>query len=105
MATINELKEQSVTETPLLLFDCELNSGTVEHWSTHAVSVAGQQYAARVLRHDLFEIQSGAQGGIDAIARISVWLANADSRFSEIERNTGWKGSRTSIRRCESREC
>jgi hypothetical protein len=98
MATINELKEQSVTETPLLLFDCELSSGAVERWSTHAVTVGGQQYAARVLRHDLFEMQAGSQGGIDAIAKISVWLANADSHFSQIERNTGWKGSRITVR-------
>jgi hypothetical protein len=94
MVTINEIKEQGITETPLLLFDCVLNSGTIERWSTHAVMVNGQQYSARVLRHDLFEMQSGAVDGIDAIAKISLWLANADSHFSEIERNTGWKGSK-----------
>jgi Putative phage tail protein len=94
MATINDIKEQSITETPLLLFECVLNSGAVERWSTHAAMVNGQQYAARVLRHDLFEMQSGGVDGIDAIAKISIWLANADSYFSEIERSTGWKGSR-----------
>jgi len=94
MATINDIKEQSTTETPLLLFDCVLSSGAVEHWSTHAAMVNGQQYSARVLRHDLFEMQSGAVDGIDAIAKVSIWLANADSYFSEIERSTGWKGSK-----------
>ncbi len=94
MATINDIKEQSITETPLLLFDCVLNSGAVERWSTHAATVNGEQYQARVLRHNLFEMQSGAADGIDAIANISIWLANADSHFSEIERNTGWKGSK-----------
>jgi hypothetical protein len=98
MATISELKEQSVTDTPLLLFDCEMNSGAVERWSTHAVNFGGHQYDACVLRHDLFEIRSGSADGIDAIARVSLWLANADSRFSQIERNTGWKGSQVTIR-------
>jgi hypothetical protein len=93
MATINDIKEQSVTTTPLLLFDCVLNSGAVERWSTQAATVNGQPYAARVLKHDLFEMQSGGADGIDAIAKISIWLANADSHFSEIERNTGFKGS------------
>ena len=94
MATINDIKEQSTTETPLLLFDCVLSSGAVERWSTHAAMVNGQQYSARVLRHDLFEMQSGAVDGIDAIAKVSIWLANADSHFSEVERSTGWKGSK-----------
>ncbi len=94
MATINEIKEQNTTETPLLLFDCVLNSGAVERYSTHAVTVNGQQYAARVLRHDFFEMQGGAADGIDATSKISMWLANADSHFSEIERNVGWKGTR-----------
>ncbi len=98
MPTINELKEQTQTETPLLLFDCELSSGAVERWSTHAVDVNGQHYDARVLKHNLYEMQSGADQGIDAIATISITLANADSHCSEIERNTGWKGSVVTVR-------
>ena len=39
MQTIFELKEQAVTDTPLLLFDCVLPDGRTEHWSTHAVTV------------------------------------------------------------------
>jgi Putative phage tail protein len=98
MATINELKEQSVTETPLLLFDCELASGAIERWSTHRVDFEGHRYEARVLRHNLFDLQAGADEGIDALARISISLANADSHFSQIERNTGWKGSKVTVR-------
>lgn len=98
MGTIDELKEQNLTETPLLLFECQLPSGAVERWSTHRVEVDGQAYEARVLRHNLFEIRSGAEEGIDAIAKVSVTLANADSHFSQIERNSGWKGSRVTIR-------
>ncbi|MGE5647841.1 MAG: phage tail protein [Acidobacteriota bacterium] len=98
MATISELKEQSITETPLLLFECELGSGVVERWSTQAVDFEGHHYDARVMRHDLFEIRAGATDGIDSVARVSLWLANADSRFSQIERSTGWKGSRVTVR-------
>ncbi len=98
MGTINELKEQSLTETPLLLFECQLGSGAVERWSTHRVEWDGQVWEARVLRHNLFEIRAGAEEGVDAIAKVSVTLANADSHFSQIERNTGWKGSRVTIR-------
>ena len=97
MPSINQIKEQQVADTPLLLFDCRLNSGAVERWSTHAVNVGGQQYDARVLRHNLFEMQSGSSDGIDAAARISLWLANADSHFSEIERSLGWKGSQITV--------
>jgi len=98
MATIWELKEQGVTETPLLLFDCQLSTGAVERWSTHRVEVEGHTYEARVLRHNLFELRSGAAEGIDTIIKASVTLANADSHFSQIERNTGWKGSKVTIR-------
>jgi hypothetical protein len=98
MATINELKEQSLTETPLLLFECQLPAGATERWSTHRVELDGQVYEARVLRHNLFEMRAGAEEGIDALAKVSVTLANADSHFSQIERNTGWKGSKVTVR-------
>src|ERR1039457_4122216 len=49
MQTIFDLKEQAVTDTPLLLFDCVLSDGTTEHWSTHGVTVGGVAYSARVL--------------------------------------------------------
>ena len=94
MPTIHELKEQRVTATPLLLFECELASGTLERWSTHRVEYEGQVYGARILRHNLFEMKAGGEEGIDAISKLSVTLANADSHFSQIERNTGWKGGR-----------
>jgi len=98
MATINIIKEQNVTETPLLLFDCELSTGAVERWSTHSVNVGGHQYAARVLKQNIYQMQSGSGQGVDVIAQISVTLANADSYCSEIEQNTGWKGSTVTVR-------
>ncbi|MCX6632235.1 MAG: phage tail protein [Candidatus Solibacter sp.] len=94
MQTIFELKEQAVTDTPLLLFDCVLPDGQTEHWSTHAVTVGEVAYSARVLRHNVFELQASSGQGVDGVPRISLVLANADSHCSQIERGTGWKGAR-----------
>ena len=97
MPTISELKELEVTQTPLLLFECRLRTGACEYWSTHAVTVEGKTYQPRVLSHQVFEIGMGSEDGIDGISRVSINLANADSYFSQIERNTGWKGSRLTV--------
>ena len=86
MQTIFELKELAVTDTPLLLFDCRLADGRVERWSTHGVAVGSANYSARVLQHNIFELQAASSEGVDGIPRISVVLANADSHFSQIER-------------------
>lgn len=97
MQTISELKEQAVTDTPLMVFDCVLAGGQAEHWSTHAVAVGGTQYAARVVQHSAFDIQTASDQGVDGSPRISLVLANADSHFSEIERATGWKGAQLTV--------
>src|SRR5690349_17195353 len=94
MPTIFEAKEQAITDTPLLVFDCVLPDGRAEHWSTHAVSVEGIAYEARVMSHNVFELQAACDQGIDGIPRITLVLANADSHYSEIERAIGWKGAR-----------
>ncbi|HWR50782.1 MAG TPA: phage tail protein, partial [Bryobacteraceae bacterium] len=98
MATIHEIKQQEITQTPIVLFDCELVSGQLERWSTHAVTFEGNAYAARVLGHNAFELRAGSEDGIDTSARIGIVLANADSHFSQIERTTGFKGARTAVR-------
>jgi len=98
MEAIAELKERNITETPLLLFDCELPDGRVEHWSTHRVNWEGATYEPRVLRHSVFEIRSAPEEGIDAAAKITLVLANPDSYFSQIERQVGWKGSQLTAR-------
>src|SRR5512132_3404418 len=98
MQNIFELKEQAVTETPLLVFECALADGRVERWSTHRASADGVVYEPRVLRHDVFEIQAASDQGVDGIPRVSVTLANADSHFSEIQRTIGFKGAKLSAR-------
>src|SRR5438270_5894083 len=97
MPTIDDLKELEAPVTPLFLFECVLSSGAVERWATHAVTVAGNAYAARLLRHNLFELRASADDGLDGSAKISVSLANADSHFSEIEREVGFKGAHVTI--------
>ena len=97
MPTISELKEQAVTDTPLLIFDCVLANGQTERWSTHQVTVDDVTYQPRVLQHSAFDIQTASDQGIDGSPRISIVLANADSHFSEIERATGWKGARLTV--------
>ncbi len=94
MSTIYELKEQPVTDTPVLVFDCTLRDGRTEHWCTHSVTLEGTRYEARVLGHSAFEIQTASDQGIDGSPRLSIVLANADSHFSELERACGWKGAK-----------
>ena len=98
MGTIATLKEQEVLETPLLLFECELPSGATERWSTNAVQMNGDSYEPRVLGHNVLEMRALSEEGIDAVSRVSITLANADSHFSQIARTVGWKGSRLTVR-------
>ena len=93
MATINVLKELEVPGTPLFLFDCTLSTGDVQHWSTHNVTVNGQVYLSRVLKHNIFDLNSSPEAATDGVSTVSITLANADSFLSSIERNIGWKGS------------
>jgi len=93
MPTIDDLKEEQVPPTPLFLFDCTLRDGSVERWGTHAVTIDGNGYAARLLKHNLFELAAAPED-----SKISVTLANADSHFSEIERETGFRGAQVTVR-------
>src|ERR1035441_2501609 len=97
MQAISDLKEQTVVDTPLMVFDCALSNGQTESWSTHAVTVGRTAYAARVLQHSAFDIQTASDQGVDGSPKISLVLANADSHFSEIERATGWKGAQLTV--------
>src|SRR5690348_14398603 len=97
MQTVYELKEQAVTDTPVLVFDCVLPGGQTEHWCTHKLTVGATAYAPRVLQHSAFDIQTASDQGVDGSPRISILLANTDSHFSEIERTCGWKGARLTV--------
>lgn len=92
------IKDQTILETPILLFDCTLPSGDVERWSTHQVTFDGQDYTPRVLAHNAFDMRLAGEDGIEAVSRVAVTLANADSHVSQLERNGGLKGARVHVR-------
>jgi hypothetical protein len=97
MQAISDLKEQAVTDTPLMVFDCVLSNGQEEHWCTHRITAGGDTYAARVIQHSAFDVQTASDQGIDGSPQISILLANADSHFSELERAVGWKGAQLTV--------
>src|SRR5947199_6994652 len=97
MAMINQIKEQSVADTPLLFFQCLLPSGDAQFWSTHRVNFNGQNYSARVLRHNLFELQLCADDAMDGVSQLSLTLANADSALSELNAAIGFKGTQLTV--------
>lgn len=97
MATIYEIKEREILDTPILLMQCVLHDGTVERWSSHGLTVGGDEYGGRILAHDLFAFKLGSEDGVDGSARLSLRLANADSRFSQLERSIGFKNARLKV--------
>jgi len=97
MPTIDQFKEQETPPTPLFIFDCVLASGVTERWSTHAVTVGGNAYPARLLKHNLSALVASSDQGVDGAQKITVTLANADSYFSQIERETGFRGGQVTI--------
>src|SRR3984885_6090873 len=91
--TINVLKELEVPATPLCFLRCRLPTGDIQRWSTHNVTVNGLQYLSRVLKHNIFDLNSSPESATDGVSIVSITLANADAFLSSIERNIGWKGS------------
>lgn len=94
MSTIAELKELEQAETPLVLFDITFEDATTRHFSTVACTVGGTDYEERVARHNLFEVQSYSEEGLDRIPRITLVLMNADSQMSQLDNSKGFKGAR-----------
>lgn len=98
MPTIYDLKQAAITETPLFLFDTTLRDGSIERWSTHHVIVDGAEYRARVMDHNAFDLKTSFDESLDSGNKLSLNLANADSHFSQIERHTGFKGARVTVK-------
>ena len=97
MGTINQVKQSAEADTPLLLFRCVMPSGDVECWSTHSISFNGDAYAARVLKHDLFDLQLAAGDAMDGVSQLTLTLANADLMMSELNRAIGFKGAQLTV--------
>jgi hypothetical protein len=97
MGTLNQVKQLAEADTPLLFFQCVLPSGDVEYWSTHAITFNGSPYAARVLKHNLFDLQLSADDAMDGMSQLSLTLANADSALSEVNAAIGFKGAQLTV--------
>jgi len=97
MSTINQVKQLAEADTPLLFFECVLPSGDVEYWSTHSIPFNQQAYSARVLKHNLFDLQLSADDAMDGISQLSLTLANADSALSELNAAIGFKGTQLTV--------
>src|SRR6185437_13320230 len=97
MNTINAVKQLAEADTPLLFFECVMPSGDTQRWSTHSISFNGSAYSARVLKHNLFDLQLSADDAMDGISQLSLTLANADSALSQLNAVIGFKGSQLTV--------
>jgi hypothetical protein len=86
-------KEQLNADTPLFFFDCTLSDGTMQHWSSRTIVWNGTAYEGRLLKQNQFEAQLASDTQVGGPPKLSFELANADSQLSEIEQQTGFKGS------------
>src|ERR1700678_4555239 len=96
-STIDVLKEPPTPTTPLFMIDSGLSSAATESWGTRVATFNGTACAARWLKHTLFQLTTSSSDGLDGAAQIALTLANADSHFSEMERETGFKGAQVTI--------
>ena len=60
-------------------------------------SFNGQPYSARVLKHNLFDLQLSADDAMDGMSQLSLTLANADSTLSELNAAIGFKGAQLTV--------
>lgn len=97
MSTINQVKQLAVADTPILFFQCEMPSGDTYYWSSHAILFNGQQYAARVLKHNLFSLQLSADDAMDSMSQLSIVLGNADAYMSELDASIGFRGAQLTV--------
>jgi hypothetical protein len=97
MATINQVKQLAVADTPILFFQCEMPSGDMYYWSSHSVLFSGQQYAARVLKHNLFTLQLSGDDAMDSMSQLSIVLGNADALMSELNAALGFRGAQLTV--------
>lgn len=97
MATINQVKQLAAADTPILFFQCEMPSGDTYYWSSHAIQFGGQQYSARILKHNLFTLQLSADDAMDGLTQLSIVLGNADAMMSELEAAIGFRGAQLTV--------
>ena len=92
MVPIHQHKYVEELLTPVLLFDCTLTDGSVEHWSTHSATWQGTAYSPRVVTNSEFRIGLLADDGADWGNRMSVVLANTDGYVTHLHHTENLKG-------------
>src|SRR5580693_3198298 len=97
MQTALTAKQLLNADTPLFFFDCTLTDGTVRHWSSQTIMWNGTAYEGRVVKQNQFEAQLASDTQIGGPPKLTFELANADSELSEIEQQTGFKGSQLTV--------
>lgn len=97
MQTALEVKEILAGSTPLFFFDVELVNGARMRWCNRTIDWNGSHYEGRLVRTSLFEAQLTSETGIGGVPKLSFELANADSRLSQIESQTGFKGGKLTV--------
>jgi hypothetical protein len=97
MATINQVKQLAAADTPILFFQCQMSSGDTYYWSSHSLLFNDQQYCARVLKHNLFNLQLSAGDAMDGMSQLSIVLGNADALMSERNAAIGFRGAQLSV--------
>ena len=97
MATINDVKDLPVSDTPLLLFQCVLPGDLPQYWCTHGIPFNGSFYAPRILKHNLFDLALSADDAMDGVSQASLILANADGEMTELSTAVGFKGSQLTV--------
>jgi hypothetical protein len=58
---------------------------------------SGQQYSARVLKHNLFSLQLSADDAMDGMSQLSIVLGNADALMSELNAAIGFRGAQLTV--------
>jgi hypothetical protein len=92
MVPIHQHKYVEELLTPVLLFDCTLTDGSVEHWSTHSATWQGTAYSPRVVTNSGFRIGLLADDGADWGNRMSVELVNTDGYVTHLHHTENLKG-------------
>lgn len=98
MPDLYTIKETEIPDTPLVLFECTFQDGTVERWSTNQILFEGHEYAARVVRYNAFEFGAASDETGNSNSKLSIVVSNVDSRVSQLERAIGFHGSTISVR-------
>lgn len=98
MDSIAELKELSPTPTPLILFDIEFEDGSIERWGTHRITLGGDDYEPRVLRHTRFDTNLASEYGGDSVPTLRLIVSNVDGYVAQIDRAAGLRGATLTAR-------